>query len=415
MSDSPQAPDFSQRQRSLQRLFQGESSIRRAQTTAGRIDAIDSARGIAVLLATVSHAPLQFAAEVDHVRILTRTATPAFMIILGATLGIVYLRRLRAAPDASARSATVGRLIARMLLCYVLFGMITFAAVLTGKLEPDRGVAAMLFLWDGRFGAILRTYAVLFAPVLLALPLRMRHGAAAVLWAAAGAWALKFGADGLGLAPLGPLLDILGHSYGYGPAVLPGLTFVAFGMLVGEALTGRRDWSAAAALLAAQAAAIGPGPLAGMILDHHRWTNDPLHYAFGIAAMSLVLLILRGLWQRPAPDPGSRSRSLARLGRDTLFVYGFGNVALNLLPVHEGGADAGLGLTAAFLFALCAVSLDAFGLRSRSDRAMMHLPARAAALYRRAAASAIARAAEALTPAGRAGRVPSVVAPRPQG
>lgn len=368
-----------------------------------RIGAIDATRGLAVVLAMLSHALVQFGDEIHHIKLLTRTATPAFMILFGAMIEIVYLRKLReAGTDANRRAGVVERLLSRMLTCYVVFGLVALAALVSGKLDIVETAKAMLFLDQGRFGNILRIYTVLFAFVILTLPLAARYGAVFFVWAALGAWMLKYAFGALGAPDWSPLQNVVGHVNGYGPAMLPGLTFIAFGMLVGEALTGRRSLRAAALVaavagvaLAAQLAAVGPRALADLVVWDYRWTNDPRYFAFGIVSTSAILGVFWLLWRRPLPD--RISRTLAAFGRDTLFIYGFGNVALNLLPTYHGGPLAAGALALCFLAVLLCLSLERLDARATFNRLALRLPETVSRGYARVLAWALPPLAASLT------------------
>ena len=157
-----------------------------------RLHFIDSTRGLAVVLAMLSHSLWQFAPEMDLLRPLTQTATPTFVVLFGVMLELVYLRRLR---DGAATEAIERRILGRMLTCFFVFALILFAAYATSKLSLYATVKALTFMGGGRFGVILKTYAALFAVVLLLLPLAQRHGSTLFLAAAGLAWAVKLGLE----------------------------------------------------------------------------------------------------------------------------------------------------------------------------------------------------------------------------
>jgi hypothetical protein len=303
-----------------------------------RLHFIDSVRGLAVIMAMLSHALFQFSNDFIFLKPLTRTATPVFVILFGIMLEIAYLRRIRTGTE-SVRVET--RLLSRMITCYVLFTAITLAAFLSGRLNLWPTMKALLFLDDGYFGVILKIYTVLFFIVVLLFPWIRRHGAVVFLQLAFVAWTLKLLLEIY--FPESPYVVtfIVGNAEGFGPAILPSMTFLAFGMAFGEWLSGRRGpllWS----LLLALAVVVSTFALSdlGTLADIRdtwvasRWSNRPVYFAIGICSTSLFLLIFWLTWRREQADPVSRFTEVT--GRQTLFVYSAGNIVLNLLPRYSG-------------------------------------------------------------------------------
>ena len=109
---------------------------------------------------------------------------------------------------------------------------------------------------------------------------------------------------------------LLGVGTGYGPALLPGLTFLGAGMACGEVLTGRRGPALPLAiLLAAGAVALwelgdGPAEAARRFLAH-RWTNHPGYCAVGIistAGIAAAAAFLAALFGLALAGPAGRGR-----------------------------------------------------------------------------------------------------------
>lgn len=316
-----------------------------------RIDPIDSVRGLAVILAMLSHALLQFTDHFDTLKPLTRTATPAFVILFGIMLEIAYLQRLRAGESATVVKRRLG---SRMVVCYLYFAAITVAALATGKLFPMESLKALVFLEKGFLGVLLKIYTVLFLLVLFLLPLLRRYGANVMVAAAVAGWVAKFACDAVMTHPPHLMNFMVGNGRGVGPAILPSLTFVAFGMLLGETLSGKRNATAVVVVLlgAAVFAAMqfldagSVSALRGDWLAARRY-NHPLYFALGMLSTSLYLGLFWLLWRRPKPDPFSRFS--ADMGQQTLFIYGTGNIILALLPTY-GGQDAAMALGLVVLF-----------------------------------------------------------------
>lgn len=342
-----------------------------------RLIYVDSARGLACMLAILSHLGVEQFRFVDYpglelISVLTRTATPIFMVLFGTMIAVVYMTRLQAGPDAQA--SVVSRLLARAMTCYLAYGAITSAAVVGDKIDLENAAEAMVFLGGGRFGEVLKIYSILFLAILALLPLIRRFGLAALVGAAAAAWGLRYALGALVAPGDYQLQFFFGYASGFGPAVMLCLTFVAFGGAVGGAIAGQRGFAAAALagvaallVLAAGAVAMGPVKLAyGLGTYQFRGANHPLYFAYGIVAAGAVMLMFAAAGRR-----GLAPRTtglLARIGTRSLFFYTFGNVAMNLLPTYEGHPLAALALSLGFLALLTMMTLDLARDDSRLDR-----------------------------------------------
>lgn len=354
-----------------------------------RLNFVDSSRGLAVVLAMLSHALLQFSANVDvletvrpWISIVTRSATPTFMILFGIMIEVAYLRKLR---EGSALRTVQTRLLARAITCYALFVCITVAAFATGKLGGVETFKALSYQANGRFGTILKIYAVLFLLILVTLPLARRFGAWFFLGFATVAWIVRWVAMETDLSDLYVLHFLIGHAKGFGPAILVGMTFVAFGMAIGEALTGRSKWRLAAILLSGAvlqvAWSIGEhGYMEWMVqtVKTYRWINDPVYFAYGIVACALCLAIF-ALWHSFAAIPAPTA--LDTLGRDTLLFYGGGNIVINLLPYYGGTAVWGALMPVAFLLFLIWATFRKVQVFELSNQYLFNLPNRILTAY----------------------------------
>lgn len=332
-----------------------------------RLHYIDSTRGIAAVLAVLAHLSTDQFRFVDHGLLgatsgFTRMATPMFMTLFGVMIALVYIPRLSRGPGE--QDLVARRLMSRMVTCYLVYGAITLAAVLTGKIPPEKGLEAMVFANAGRFGEILKIYAVLFLVIVLTLPALKRYGFIWVLAMAGAGWLIGHVVAAIAEPGIYPLQFVTGYDRGFGPSVVHSLTFVAFGVAVGEAVSGRRSLlvpgilaGLSFAVLVAATWRLGPGTMAhGLGTYAFRTVNHPLYYAFGILATSGWLLVFalacsKGIMKAPAG-------ALAKLGQRSLFVYGFGNVAMNLLPKYAGEPWIGLALSVAFMAVLILMSLD---------------------------------------------------------
>lgn len=336
--------------------------------------ALDALRGLAVLLAMLDHVKVQFVPDMHLLVPLTRLATPCFVILFGAMIEIAYLSRLRdgrlqeGGLQSGALAPVRRRLALRMRGSALWFAGLGLAAALSGNLTPAEALRSLVGLGPGRFNEILLVYTLLFAVTIALLPWLWRYGALPVLALAALGWALKALAEGKGLQP-GYLATLLtGIGTGYGPALLPTMSFLGFGLALGETLTRRRS-----ALLPAGLALLAL-LCCGFELSHgiaeagrrflaHRWTNHPGYYAVGTLGFLCIGAGLQWALHRPLLSRGVRG--LARIGRQSLFVYGGGNLALNLLPMIALPRPLGLCVAAGFLVALLGLARVAEARRAR--------------------------------------------------
>lgn len=338
---------------------------------------VDSARGLACILAILGHLGTRQFDFYGHpafawMGLVTRSALPTFMTLFGAMIAVVYLGKLlRGDPQGEVPQ----RLISRAVTCYLVYGAITAAALVSGKTGIGRAVEAMLFVDTGRFGEVLKNYAVLFLVMLALLPLLRRWGAATLVVAAAAFWVLR--PVVAAFVPPGHFLVqfLIGYDGGFGPAVLLCVTFVAFGALLGEALAGRRSYALPVLAVAAACAMLGLAAwdrgalelardMGGATL---RQANHPLYFAFGIVASAAVIGGFGALWRWRVGLPAAAL--CATIGRRSLFFYGFGNVALNLLPVVRGQPFLGFTAAVAFLVVMVLLTLDLSREDSLLDRA----------------------------------------------
>lgn len=300
-------------------------------------------------------------------------ATPMFMTLFGTMIALVYVPRL--SRGRGEEDTVVRRLLSRMLTCYLVFGAITLAAMVSGKIPAEKGLEAMAFAGAGRFGEILKIYSILFLVIVATLPLLKRFGCYWLLTLAGLGWLLSL-LVGLIAEPGNVVLQFFtGYGRGFGPSVAHSFTLVAFGFIVGEAVTGRRSlWlpgviaAVAAVVLVIAAVRLGPYTLAhGLGTYELRSINHPLYYAYGIVSASAALLVLNRISALGILD--GIAGPLAELGKRSLFIYGFGNVAMNLLPVYEGNPGIALALSVVFMTLLILMALDLERSNSRLDRA----------------------------------------------
>lgn len=339
----------------------------------GRFASLDALRGLTVILAMLDHAKVQFVSDLHVFVPLTRLATPCFIILFGAMIEIAYLSKLRSGSEI--RSVRE-RMAARLITCWALAILLTIAAVISGNLDVETAWRSTIGMGLGRFNEILLIYAALFAILIAMLPILARHGAVPILAVAIVGWLSQPVLAAAFPNPVYLLNFFLGVGVGYGPALLPALTFLGFGLALGETLTGRRG-VLLAVLVVVLAAVVCASELSYGLLEFgrrflaNRWINHPGYYAVGIIGFVGIwgaLLVAKRIRFMDVP-----LRGLARVGTQSLFVYGAGNLFLNLLPVLE--LPRAIGIVVAFLFLAGLVTLSLVG-PSKRNIFGMGLPAR---------------------------------------
>jgi hypothetical protein len=243
------------------------------------------------------------------------------------------------------------------------------AGVAGGKLSPNEGTRAAVFLAEAYFANILQFYSLGLLAGILLLELRARFGLRVVAYACAMIWIsypfVKTIPDMPGrLAYLASLL--VGAGAKTGPSVWQGMSLVALGMFLGrtaEALLSSESSVRRQALLlvgvifvfisaalGVTALQSGLRPLLEGFADFsYRASNHPNYYLLGsLVAMGLIG---GGIAAAGVLPPAVVSR-LNVFGISSLFAYAFGNVVLNLLPPLEEHLSLGLFSSAIFLFGL---------------------------------------------------------------
>jgi surface polysaccharide O-acyltransferase-like enzyme len=341
-----------------------------------RISGLDTARALAIFLAVCSHSFIHFGVwpllDSDLALLLhlfTRSATPVFIILFGMMLELVYLKRLLAGK----RTDCWRRLVSRAIQCYSLFLCVVVAGVAGGKLSPNEGIRAAVFLSEAYFANILTFYSVGLLAGILLLELRARFGLRVVAYACAVIWISYPFVKAVPDVPgsMGYLASLLvGVGAQTGPSVWQGMSLVAFGMFLGRAtealLSSERSERKQALLLlgaivvfistvlAMSAMQDGLRPLLKGFADFsYRAANHPNYYLLG--SLLAIGLIGGSIAAASVLPPVVVSR-LNVFGISSLFAYAFGNVVLNLLPPLAGNLSLGLLSSAVFLIGLYAAT-----------------------------------------------------------
>jgi surface polysaccharide O-acyltransferase-like enzyme len=353
-----------------------------ASTAAGssgkRISGLDTARALAIALAMMAHCFIHFGVW-DHlsqdtvvtVRAFVRSATPTFITLFGMMLEIVYLKMLRRGE----RQACWIRLLTRAIQCYLLYLCVVAAGIIGGQLAPGEGAKAALFLSQAYFANILKFYSLGLVVGIALVELRAHYGLRAVAGVIVVIW-LSY--------PLIQALPALPHTVRHlasfligagaetGPSVLQGMSFAALGMFLGRGALGlldddkvarRRALTLLACVMVLVAlptaglmANLGPWPALEKFTNYgYRAANHPIYYLVG---SSFALSMIAGCTLVAARLPAALLARLNVFGISSLFAYGFGNIALNLLPPLRGSLS--LGLAATLTFMLCLYGLTVY-------------------------------------------------------
>jgi hypothetical protein len=326
--------------------------------TQSRIAFFDAARGLAIVLALLSHGLATFAVW-PHlgplwnvaIRLATASATPTFILLFGAMLELVYHRRALSDGPAVIRR----RLLRRSLHCYLAYLATVAAGVVSGRDTPAEAVAAAFFLDNTRFGNILKFYAAALLVAVALLELRRRRGIAVTVAAGVALWLLV------------PLLDHLpwpdpSSPFSYLTATLFGRpvdrswislfhsqALVVVGMLLGWSLSAglgnfRRVAGVVLAvcvgIVALLCAALGwRALLGGYVMMRFRSAHHLAYYATALLEGVTVTLAL-SLLLPPRAVRAAWATPLLILGSSSLFAYTLGSCLLNLVPPQPGVSGA---------------------------------------------------------------------------
>lgn len=343
-----------------------------------RVRYVDWVRGMVITFALFSHFMLAVggwaaiesqAAELKVLRLPTRTATPAFIVLFGASMQFAYARLWE-----RDRGAVRRRLTTKAAKCYGAAILIGLAALIGASMTVGDVVSGATFTGPILNGNIYVFYTVAMLLSLLMVPARVRFGVLPTLAVTLAWW------------PLAWLLKqhvyfenervaffasrIFGIGAEFGPSVLHALPLVVAGMAVGSYVrspdlpVARRDVSVVALLaLLAFVVVVAQDGLGGALRGYvgdYRADNHFGYFAMGFLAVAAYLLLGRLI--------ETRTSLLARdrpgvFGGAPLLAFTSGNVVINLFAAHVQIDSAWLALLAACAF-LAALWAALRGLRS---------------------------------------------------
>ncbi len=305
---------------------------------------VDVLRSLAIALALAAHAFNDFnvldhlsGLEYTALRSLTRAAAPSFIFMFGMMLELVYARRIAA----SGLSPVVPTLLWRSLQCYFGYVLTVLAGWVLGLFDWSHALQALVFIFGGHHGNILKFYTVALLVAIPLLALRDRMGLGLTLGVCFGLWLLSPLLNALATLPVGRFGGILE----LGTQMIPySLTFIGAGMWVGNSLRRPETLSArfhlhVGLLLAVCAGGVGllmlqssPSAVLYSYLDYYEY-RDSYHigyYLLGLLqALGLCLLFFHLVpYGRTSLSPGS---PLLTFGRASLLSFTLGNIVLNVL------------------------------------------------------------------------------------
>ena len=367
-------------------------------TASSRLSYLDMARAGAILLAMTSHIfqhlEIWRAIDPDAYRVfkmLTRTATPTFIILFGIMLELVYVKYAQRG-DMHAASR---RLLKRSLMCYLCFGMVAFAALIGGHVDMERFLQSIVFADKARYGEILKYYVFALAVAPGLLMCRLRWGLKSLLLILALIWLY----DLLLAVPLESSVIgghyssslILGVGNLHGPSMLHGMSFVLVGMILGRLITTPKDsreyrqhqWAFISLVLLSAVIFFSSIFQQGFIYvvdnittfhreitQDFRRNNMPTYYAYGLLACALWVVFY---WLIERYKPQLFSRAVRLFGIESLFAYTFGNVLINSLPKVAEGTGLSFKFVYAGLF-LLALYLCCWGWHLAKKRGWVYIP-----------------------------------------
>lgn len=319
-----------------------------AATTRRRYVYVDLARGFAISLALFSHI-LQgmggwSAIPDDEVwmhgfRIITRIATPTFILLFGVSIELAYVRQW-----GENRSATQRRLLRRALQCYIALAFVALASAIGTVATWPEMLLGLVFIDSVNFGNIFTFYVFALLLALLIIPLRRKIGllgtlAITLLWypiAAALRMMVQIPAEANVF-----FSRIFGIGTDWGPSVFHSMAIFVAGMIIANFMQNSRSNASRARViivLAIAAAAIlwcvindGPRGMAEGFVYFYREANEFGYYAIGGFLAITVLAVCWALSERTNVFKGS---SPGAFGGNSLQAFAVGNIILNLLVAH---------------------------------------------------------------------------------
>lgn len=372
-----------------------------------RIIGIDLARGFAILLVMWKHSLASYggialmpAWSQTGLTLLMQLATPAFLLLFGIMLELVYLPRMQRGKVQD----TAARLRQRAFQCYGYYALAVvafffFAGTYSAKALPF----ALTGFISVPFSHLLAFYTLALAAAPLLLSLRMRHGLLPLVLFAVVLQAAHPLITQLPPAPLvfgrQELQHLSGTLYGQGvdfngPSFIHGMAIVCIGMAFGSGVSSKSSGSSFRDVIGTRSIIVMLGALVCLLLATNwqdpagsfsglldaslRKDSHPLYFAFGLLGAMVMVCVFVYLYDVLKVRTG---RFLQLFGRRSLFTFGIGNILAHLAPAWLGEVLGGVGATAALFSFVCVLAFAYDQLEARN------LNLRRLATYLRSAAN----------------------------
>lgn len=292
-------------------------------------------------------------------RLVTRTATPAFLILFGIGLARTYAGRAEAKNLGTLHS----RFLPKALTIYIALALTQICALIGGKSGILDTANALLFMSNGRFIDILALYCLLYAAMPLIIKLIESIGSSAAYLMVLLPWALwPYLHSSENEVYL--LSFVFGLGSKVGPSLIYAISLCLFGYSLG-AYSKNKSLSSLPFILSAVAILVlgfsvyelGYKFVASGIADISlRSANHPVYFAYG-ALGALFILGISHLISNVTKDT-ENAKLIFGLGANSIFSFTFGNMILNLGPNPKLPLTLGLASTVFFMVGLTLITYD---------------------------------------------------------
>lgn len=314
---------------------------------------VDVTRGFAIVLGLFSHVMLtsgawetlkEISPALYGLRLLTRFATPTFIVLFGISMSLAYSERWA---TVAGPTLVRGKLARRSLKCYISLAVIGIAGLLGGVVNGADFLGGLAFLAPIFNADIFAFYAVGMLAAMILIPLVHKIGSIPTLLGTLAWWPIAYFAAPLAPADerLGFLVSrVFGIGLTYGPSVFHALPLVVSGMIIGrliretqEGLVSKEARRAVAITLSLSTFSViflvfVEGPV-GMVIKYvsateYRNNNHFGYFAIGLLAATLIIVCAYALTEVFRRDHAWKA---GPFGASSLLSFATGNVIINLL------------------------------------------------------------------------------------
>lgn len=304
--------------------------------TNSQFDSILVARAIAIALAMTSHAFIKFGVWEhlsEHLRLITRVATPCFLVLYGLGLARSYSGKEKSKDLKS----LVKRLIPKAATIYAAFAAIVISSLCWGTYSVGQVIQTLSFNHSGGYGDILMMYFVLYlvAPfVIYSIEKFKAVGYIALLLIPWMLWPTLNTVDSSSFF----LSYLFGIGNIVGPSVLFSLTFLLVGYAWGAYKLNYLYKTCSFIIVTISIIILSYGLVEigtkeftnGIASMAYRVENHPFYFSYGVLGSIIIILIAKGF---SLTIPNNKNTAIILgLGANSIFAYTFGNVLLSILP-----------------------------------------------------------------------------------